>query len=44
MNENELRTEDSLQPVKYLGKVYSLYTHGIAVATVSNQLDFIFYE
>lgn len=36
MSESELRTEDSLQPVKYLGKVQSSYTHGIGVAIVSN--------
>jgi hypothetical protein len=27
--------EDSLQPVKYLGKVRSLYAHGMGVAIVS---------
>ncbi len=27
--------EDSLQPVKYLGKVRSLYAHGVGVAIVS---------
>jgi len=27
--------EDNLQPVKYLGKVRSLYAHGIGVAIVS---------
>jgi len=32
MNANE----DTLQPVKYLGKVRSLYAHGIGVAIVSN--------
>ena len=26
---------DSLQPVKYLGKVRSLYAHGLGVAVVS---------
>ncbi len=27
--------EDNLQPVKYLGKVRSLYAHGIGAAIVS---------
>ncbi|CAF0935961.1 unnamed protein product [Adineta steineri] len=35
MNNNDLRTEESLQPVKYLGKVHSLYSQGINVATES---------
>jgi hypothetical protein len=36
MSESELRTEDSLQSVKYLGKIHSPYSHGIGVAVVSN--------
>jgi hypothetical protein len=40
MNESELRTEDSLQPVKYLGKVRCLYAHGLGVAIVSNSSTF----
>ncbi|CAF0851041.1 unnamed protein product [Adineta ricciae] len=35
MSEVELRTEDSLQPVKYLGKVQALHPHGINVAIES---------
>ncbi|UJR30856.1 hypothetical protein I4U23_018371 [Adineta vaga] len=35
MSESELRTEDSLQPVKYLGKVHALHSHGINVAIES---------
>jgi hypothetical protein len=38
MNESELRSEDSLQPVKYLGKVHSSYANGIGIAIVSNHL------
>ncbi|CAF1251329.1 unnamed protein product [Rotaria sordida] len=32
MNESELRSEDSLQSVKYLGKERSLYARGIGIA------------
>ncbi|CAF2499037.1 unnamed protein product [Rotaria sp. Silwood2] len=32
MNDSELRSEDSLQPVKYLGKERSLYARGIGIA------------
>ena len=39
MVENELRTEDSLQPVKYLGKILSPHAHGIGIATVSKHLS-----
>ena len=35
MSESELRSEDSLQTVKYLGKVFSPYARGIGIATVS---------
>ncbi len=42
MSESELRSEDSLQPVKYLGKIYSPYAHGIGIAVVSNSLYSIF--
>ncbi|CAF3625623.1 unnamed protein product [Rotaria socialis] len=32
MNESELRSEDSLQSVKYLGKTPSSYSHGVGIA------------
>jgi hypothetical protein len=38
MNESELRSGDSLQSVKYLGKVPSSHAHGIGIAIVSNNL------
>lgn len=40
MGDSELRTEDSLQTVKYLGKIFSPYARGIGIATVS--IPFIF--
>jgi hypothetical protein len=33
--------DDSLQPVKYLGKVRSLYAHGMGAAIVS-MISYIF--
>jgi hypothetical protein len=38
MSESELRSEDSLQPVKYLGKTHSSQAHGIGIANVSYTL------
>jgi hypothetical protein len=38
MSESELRSEDSLQPVKYLGKTRSSHAHGIGIANVSYTL------
>lgn len=37
MNESELRTEDSLQSVKYLGKVPVSAPHGVGIAIVSKK-------
>ena len=36
MSESELQSEDSLQSVKYLGKVHSLYAEGTGIAIVSH--------
>jgi hypothetical protein len=36
--------EDSLQPVKYLGKARTLYAHGIGVAIVSIYIIIFFIE
>jgi hypothetical protein len=41
MNESELRREDSLQSVKYLGKVPSSHAYGIGIAIVSNNLTLL---
>jgi len=35
--------EDSLQPVKYLGKARALYAHGMGVAIVSSYLMIRFF-
>ena len=47
MSESELRSEDSLQSVKYLGKLPTSHAHGIGIAIVSyyfNSLeDFILF-
>ena len=34
--------DDTLQPVKYLGKVRSLHAHGIGVAIVSGTIEYKF--
>lgn len=34
MTDTELRTEDSLQPVKYLGKILCFHPYGLAETTV----------
>lgn len=48
MNDSELRSEDSLQSVKYLGKERTLYTHGIDFVLVSREeqenFSFIFFS
>lgn len=43
MSDSELRTEDSLQSVKYLGKIHSPYAHGIGVAVVSIISSLLFF-
>jgi hypothetical protein len=39
MSESEIRSEDSLQSVKYLGKIHSSFAHGVGIAIVSNTLQ-----